>query len=102
MKADEAATEDYIAFRIQDAAAVPLAVADAGTIILNGWDVEYTNGDHHVAGLGSVIFNVTETHSKEQFTLDWEAGGVLSDKNGDDGYKWCYRYTLVFWNPGRV
>jgi hypothetical protein len=95
-----AATKEYVGFRIQDSAAVRLAMADAGTILLNGWDLQYTNGDHHVAGLGTVIFNVTETRTEDQFVLNWEAGGVLSDKNGDDGYRWCYRYTLVFWNRG--
>src|SRR5262245_2222253 len=38
---DVAATKDYIGFRIQDTAEIPLAFADAGTIILNGWDVQY-------------------------------------------------------------
>jgi hypothetical protein len=99
-KADHAATEEYIGFRIRDSAAVPLTFADAGTILLNGWDVEYTNGDHHVTGLGTAIFNITETHTEDAFALHWEAGGVLSDKDGEDDYKWCYRYTLVFWNQG--
>ena len=27
---------------------------------------------------------------------------MLSDNNGDDDYKWCYRYTLVFWNPSVI
>lgn len=95
-----AVTEKHIGFRIQDMETVPFDVADAGTIILNGWDAQYTNGDHHVMGLGAVIFNVTEEVSAGQFTLRWDAGGVLSDKNGDDGYKWCYRYTLVLWRRG--
>ena len=48
-----AATEDYVGFRIQDMEAVPRDFGDAGTIILNGWNVQYTNGDHHVPGLGA-------------------------------------------------
>ena len=48
-----AATEDYVGFRIQDMEAVPRDFSDADTIILNGWDVQYTNGDHHVLGLGA-------------------------------------------------
>ena len=95
-----AATEDYVGFRIQDVEAVPLNVGDAGTIILNGWDVQYTNGDHHVLGLGTAIFNMTSAVTANQFELRWEAGGVLSDNDGNDGYKWCYRYTLVFWRRG--
>jgi hypothetical protein len=34
--------------------------------------------------------------------LHWEAGGVLSDKNGDDAYEWCYNYTVVFWNRNHI
>jgi hypothetical protein len=89
-----------VGFRIQDTAAVPRAFADAGTVLLNGWDVRYTNGDHHVKGLGAAVFNITETRTEDQFALHWEAGGMLSDRNGDDGYTWCYRYTLVFWRRG--
>jgi hypothetical protein len=95
------ATEDHVGFRIQDREAVPFAVADAGTVILNGWDLRYTNGDHQVKGLGTAIFNIREAISvKNGLELSWEAGGVLSDKNGDDGYKWCYWYTLVLWSRG--
>jgi len=69
----------------------------------NGWDVQYPNGDHHVLGLGSVIFNISHRYNgPSEYTLQWQAGGVLSDKNGDDGYKWCYRYTLLFWNPSVI
>lgn len=95
-----AATEDYVGFRIQDTVTVPLDVADAGTVILNGWDVQYLNSDHHLLGLGSAIFNITEAINAGQFELSWEAGGVLSDNNGNDSYKWCYRYTLVLWRRG--
>jgi hypothetical protein len=97
-----AATEDYLGFRIQDSATVRRPSFDAGTIILNGWDVGYTDDDHHVAGLGTVIFNVKETLTEYAFTLNWDTGGVLSDKDGLDGYRWCYRYTLVFWNRGAI
>ena len=92
-----AATKEYVGFRVQDTASVPFDIADAGTVILNGWDTQYTNGDHHVLGLGAVIFNVTHEVNADQFTLRWDAGGVLSDNDGNDGYQWCYRYTLVFW-----
>src|SRR5262249_6321013 len=26
------------------------------------------------------------------------AGGVISDKNGDDDYTWCHDYTIVAWS----
>ena len=63
------------------------------------WDLTYTeDDDHHVQGLGSAIFNVTSEVPPTKFELSWNAGGVLSDYSGDDDYRWCYRYTLVFWN----
>jgi hypothetical protein len=93
----EAATDDYVGFHIQDQAVAP-DVNDHSAIILNGWDLQYRNGDHHVQGLGSAIFNISHKYTINEYTLQWDAGGVLSDKNGDDDYKWCYRYTLIFWN----
>ena len=87
VKQGYAATEDYVGFRIQDMEVVPLEFGDAGTIILNGWDVQYTNGDHHVLGLGTAIFNITGRLTPTQFELSWEAGGVLSDNDGNDGYQ---------------
>ena len=39
LKQGFAAIEDSVGFRIQDKEAVPLAFADAGTVVLNGWDV---------------------------------------------------------------
>jgi hypothetical protein len=91
----------FIGFRIQDQEASP-NLDDRGAIFLNGWDMEYLNSDHHVLGLGSVIFNISRAKDTPGLTLQWEAGGVLSDKNGNDDYKWCYRYTLIFWNPSVI
>ena len=65
--------EGYVGFRIQDMEAVPLEFGDAGTIILNGWDVQYTNGDHHALGLGTAIFNITEKLTPTQLELRWES-----------------------------
>lgn len=88
-----------LGFRIQQHESVPLSIADSGTVFLNGWQSRYHNADHHVQGFGSGIVNVSEARdtSSGQFTLNWEAGGVLSDENGDDPYDWCYTYTVVFW-----
>jgi hypothetical protein len=93
--------ETFIGFRIQDQEVAP-NVDDRGAVFMNGWDIQYLNGDHHVVGLGSVIFNISRAKDTPGLTLQWEAGGVLSDHNGDDDYKWCYRYTLIFWNPSAI
>jgi hypothetical protein len=81
---------------------------NTGTVFLNGWRLEYQSGDHQVQGLGSAIFNIThditQTPTGPHHALHWEAGGIISDLNGDDAYKWCYIYTLVFWyrNPSTI
>src|SRR5262249_13721797 len=82
---------------IHDMATVPLDYYDAGTVFLNGWRLQYNDGDHNVLGLGSAIYNVTEGRNGDQFELHWDAGGVLSDELGQDAYEWCYWYTMVFW-----
>src|SRR5262249_52532832 len=99
-QADKAASREYIGLRIRDMAVMPPGYNNR-TVFLNGWRLEYQSGDHHVQGLGSAIFNIThnitQTQNGAQHELHWEAGGVMSDDIGDDPYKWCYIYTLVFW-----
>ncbi|HAT6978707.1 TPA: hypothetical protein JAN54_10515 [Legionella pneumophila] len=34
--------------------------------------------------------------------INLETIGLLRDKNFDDGYRWCYYYTLVAWNRNRI
>jgi hypothetical protein len=89
-----------LGFRIQQQESVPSSVADSGTVFLNGWHLNYHNEDHHVQGLGAAVINITEKRDPDlgQFILNWEAGGVLSDENGDDPYDFCYTYTIVFWS----
>ncbi|MET0286897.1 MAG: hypothetical protein ABW352_20615, partial [Polyangiales bacterium] len=62
-------------FRIQDSASVPLALADSGTVYMNGWNLRYSDGDHHVQALGSAIVNAKTTRGKDELLLSWEAGG---------------------------
>lgn len=93
-RASHAASREYIGVRVADMA--PLPNGWEGTVLLNGWYLEYGNEDHHVLGLGSVIFNI----ARNSDALLWEAGGVLSDHNADDEYGWCYRYTVVSWAKG--
>jgi hypothetical protein len=89
--AEQAASDSSLGIRVQESADLPPNYD--GTVFLNGWKLEYSDGDHHVAGIGTTIFNV-ETIDNQ---LVWDAGGVISDDNGDDPYDWCYNYTLVFW-----
>ena len=83
--------------RVQESLVLP-DYATAATVFLNGWQVKYLSRDHELEGLGSVIFNI-ELNSNQ---LNWDAGGILSDKNFDDAYGWCYYYTIPVWNEATV
>ena len=88
-------TKDVL--RIDQSIRLP-AYATNATVFLNGWEVDYLNGDHHVTGLGTLI----DTIRIEQNTLKWQAAGILSDKNFDDAYQWCYHFTAIAWNPATI
>jgi hypothetical protein len=92
-----AADSKQFAFRIQQSETLPAAYADSATVFMNGWNLRYVNGDHHVQGFGSAIVNIKESRQPDGLQLQWEAGGVLSDENGDDPYEWCYSYTILGW-----
>lgn len=89
--APKAASKKYIGSKLYDSADLPPSFD--GTVFLNGWSLEYVNDDHHVVGLGAVIFGIAQSGS----TLSWHAGGVISDHKADDAYAWCYQYTVVAW-----
>jgi hypothetical protein len=100
VSAPNAVQGSALGFRIQQHESVPSSLADSGTVFLNGWHARFRNSDHHVQGLGTSIVHITDARDSNTglFTLNWEAGGVLSDENGDDPYDWCYSYTVVFWS----
>ncbi|HYU32359.1 MAG TPA: hypothetical protein VEW48_09355 [Thermoanaerobaculia bacterium] len=84
---------EEIPLRIQEELVLPKEL-DQGTVLLNGYRLRYLEDDHHVAGLGTAIGRILI----DKGVLRWEAGGVLSDHNFDDGYEWCYTYTVLAWN----
>ena len=90
-EASSAASSEYIGLRVGGFTRLPSGFD--GTVFLNGWHLEYQKRDHHVVGFGTSIFNVAQLND----VLVWNAGGVLSDKNGDDAYRWCYEYTTLAW-----
>lgn len=89
--ARRAASKEYIGTRVFDSMTLPAGFD--GTVLLNGWYLEYAKSDHHVVGLGSVIFNIAQSGNE----LTWDAGGVISDHNADDAFQWCYDYTVLAW-----
>lgn len=84
---------EEIAQRIQEELALPKGL-DQATVVLNGFRLRYLDEDHHVRFLGTGISDIVI----DRGVLRWEAGGALSDNNFDDGYEWCYTYTVLAWN----
>ena len=72
--------------------------ATDATVFLNGWRLEFLNGDHDVSGFGATI---TDTR-KENQSLRWRASGLLADENFDDGYRFCHFFTAVAWNQANL
>jgi len=89
--APRSASKEWIGSRLYDSATLPPGYD--GTVLLNGWYLEYGSSDHHVLGMGAVIFDIAQSGD----TLSWHAGGLLSDRKGDDAYRWCYQYTILAW-----
>jgi len=90
-RANQAASETYIGMRITDNVLLPRGYT--GMVYQNGFELQYEDADHHVLGLGATIYNVHQLGD----ILFWDAGGLISDVNGDDDYRWCYSYTVVAW-----
>ncbi len=72
--------------------------ATDATVFLNGWDTRYLSSDHHIGRVAAIIRSPQRDGSR----LTWEAVGLLRDKNFDDGFRWCYRFTVVAWNRDRI
>jgi hypothetical protein len=94
-ESDQRGTEDVL--KLEDSIDLPRYASNA-TVFLNGWRTNYLHSDHHLGGVGTMISNIRI----ENRTLKWQAAGILSDENFDDAYKWCYFYTAVAWNAGRL
>jgi hypothetical protein len=84
---------EEIPMRVQEELELPKEL-DQGTVLLNGYHLRYLDGDHHVTGLGTGIGAI----AIDRGVLRWEAGGALSDREFDEGYEWCYTYTVLTWN----
>ena len=85
------------AISLQGRIDLPDYATDA-TVFLNGWDTRYLSSDHHIGRVAAIIRNIQQTNSR----LTWEAVGLLRDKNFDDGYRWCYHFTVVAWNRSQI
>jgi hypothetical protein len=84
---------EEIPMRIQEELVLPREL-DQATVLLNGFRLRYLDDDHHVGGLGTAIGAI----EIDRGVLHWEAGGAISDNDFNDGYEWCYTYTVLAWN----
>ncbi|MCE0724355.1 hypothetical protein [Legionella resiliens] len=94
-ESNRSGTEEAII--LQGSVDLPDYATDA-TVFLNGWDTRYLSSDHHIGRVAAIIRNIQQDNSR----LTWEAVGLLRDKNFDDGYRWCYRFTVVAWNRNQI
>lgn len=83
--------------RVQEQLDLPKGLNTA-TVLLNGYRVRYLDADHHVGGLGAAIGAIQLSGP----LLTWEAGGFLTDNDFNDGYEWCYTFTVVAWNTLQI
>lgn len=83
--------------KVQQALELP-AFANRATVFLNGWKLKYLSKDHEIEGVGTIIGKIELARS----TLTWQAAGIISDKNFDDAYEWCYHYTVIAWNDPAI
>jgi hypothetical protein len=94
-ESNRSGTEEAIT--LQGSLDLPDYATDA-TVFLNGWDTRYLSSDHHIARVASIIRSIEQNNSR----LTWEAVGLLRDKNFDDGFRWCYQFTVVAWNRNQI
>ena len=72
--------------------------ANAGTVILRGWYLRYLAGDEEIQSISAVIKDINIAGNE----LTWVARGLIRDHNFDNGYQFCYHYTVLAWNSGLV
>jgi hypothetical protein len=68
--------------------------ADQAAVFLNGWSLEYLEGDQHVMHVAAAI----RSSRLQDRTLFWEAFANLSDDGNDDAYEACFYTTVVAWD----
>lgn len=79
--------------QIQESYPLP-AFADQAAVFLNGWSLEYLDGDHHVF----LVLARFENSRIENGTLTWEGTGTLAEQSFDESFRWRYYYTIVAWD----
>ena len=76
--------------------------ANQATVLLNGWRMNYSDDDHHVLVLTSVLGKIRFDQPRGAKKLTWQAIGILADENLKRHYGWCYYYTAIAWNQTKL
>jgi hypothetical protein len=89
--------------RIEQSVPIP-RWAHRATVMLNGWRLGYSGNDHHVLGLGSLIAKIRAAQDPvtREYTLSWDAWGLLVDNAGREGYSLEYTFTVIGWNESNL
>jgi hypothetical protein len=83
--------KDYI--KVEQGVPIP-DYANQATVFLNGWKVDYSNGDENVLELGVAITKIKLDRGR----LTWNAFGILRDNDGAEAIDFYYYYTVIAWN----
>lgn len=83
--------------KVEQSAELP-PYANRATVFLNGWRADYTNGDHHLLGVGSMIARIAVQPGK----ITWNAAGALGDRHNGTPFTWSYAYTIIAWNDANL
>ena len=67
-------------------------------VYLEGVTFDFKEKDHHIKTIGIDLKNIRFERSTG--TISWDTDVVFRDKNGDDNYRWKYRYGVLAFNNG--
>jgi hypothetical protein len=83
--------------KVEQSAELP-PYANRATVFLNGWRADYTGGDHHMLGVGTMIARIAVEPGK----ITWKAAGGLGDRQDGTRFNWSYAYTIIAWNDANL
>jgi hypothetical protein len=101
-KVDSANTSDWT-MKIEQSVVLPRWVNQA-TVFLNGWRLAYRGGDQHVYTLVTAIAKIRLSRVSMDLEpkLTWNAVSLIRDDDGEEGFDWTYRFTVVAWEDSNL
>ena len=101
-KVNSANTSDWT-MKIEQSVVLPRWVNQA-TVFLNGWRLEYRGGDQHVYTLVTAIAKIRLSRVSMDLEpkLTWNAVSLIRDDDGEEGFDWTYRFTVIAWENSNL